>query len=64
VTGVSGDDEELPAFARGGLVLGPGCEDSVPVLMDFGCEQVFTRKQVERIVQEALETAYRNEDDP
>jgi hypothetical protein len=47
------DDEEKPQFRPGGLVLGPDGEDSVLVWFDPRCEQIFTRKQVEDLVQDA-----------
>jgi hypothetical protein len=43
------DDEQPPEFARGGLVLDPGGEDSIPVLLLPG-ERWYTAEQVRRFM--------------
>jgi hypothetical protein len=45
---MSGGEEE-PTFHSGGLVVGPGGEDSVPVWFDPRCECIFTAEQVKRM---------------
>jgi hypothetical protein len=42
-------DEEPPEFQSGGLVLGPGGEDGVPVWFDPRCEIILTAEQVKRM---------------
>ena len=38
-----------PRFHSGGLILGPGGSDSVPLLIDLSSERIFTREQVKRM---------------
>lgn len=40
--------EPAPEYAKGGLVLGPGGEDSVPAWIDLRCEHIYTAEQVRR----------------
>jgi hypothetical protein len=43
------DDEQPPEFAKGGLVLGPGGEDSIPVFLYPG-ERWYTAEQAWRFM--------------
>jgi hypothetical protein len=43
------DDEQPPEFARGGLILGPDGEDSIPVFLHPG-ERWYTAGQVRRFM--------------
>lgn len=46
------DDEQPPEFAKGGLVLGPGGEDSIPVSLHPG-ERWYTAEQARRLAAKA-----------
>lgn len=46
------DDEQPPDFARGGLILGPHGEDSIPVFLHPG-ERWYTTEQVRRMTAKA-----------